>query len=279
MKKFFIHDLVSSFTMWFEHILLSEGEAFTNKTVSLTKTNEDSRKSGNLVLGGQFKQWVYDSSISGTNIPTSITDGANTINRGDQGLKIDFNNGRAILNKSSSLTSASINASVKEFNIYRTSKSEEELVLETRYEFNPEFIQDTKPIKSSSILAPCIFVKLESLSKNPYEIGGVGEYTAIMRCIIISNKEFDVDAVGNIFVDKEEKNFLILDSTPLNEFGDIKTPPYNYKNLVQSNFQYSKYAFLSSIDFSKLNGVNNNTLNPDIKVGFLEFEIKLPKIA
>lgn len=278
MKRQFLHDLSSSFTLWFEHTLLKEGQAFTNTSGSLYNTR-DSVFSSYTIYASPYKQWVYDSSISGAIIPSGIYVGNTFVPRGDHGMRIDYQNGRVMWPTGSSNWNVSGAYAVKDFNIYRTTSSEEDLLFNNKFVFNPKFPQGLTGIDANAIVLPAIFLKLTNSSNNAFEFGGTDETTAHMRAIILSNTEFDVDAVGNIFTDQKYNNFPLFPKTPLNEFNDVKGGYYNYNDYLNTYFAYNKIPYISQVGYSRLLTVGVNSIDPNLDVGFLDFEIKQPRIT
>lgn len=278
MKRTFLHNLNSSFTLWFDHTLLNDGEAFRNYSGSLYEIKDD-RFASFANYSSPFKQWVFDSSVSGAEIPSGVLLNGSFIEKGTQGLHIDYNNGRTLFESGNPSGQVSASYSVKEFNIYRTNKSDQELVLDTKFEFNPKFGQNLGGISPTSIVAPCVFIKLKFFENEPFEFAGMDQSVVHYRCIVIAQNEFQLDGLGNIFVDKKDKNFLVLDKTPLNEYGDTKQKTFNYKEEIQNNFEYNKLAYIDRVDITRMIEVDTRTLNPDMKVGFLDFEIKVARFT
>ena len=98
MKPQFQHELTTSFMLWADNHLLTKADAFTNHTSTFYPNEQDDRLSPNLVsYSSPHKQWVYDSSVEGANIPSGIYHDGIFMDRGDNGLQFDFDNGRAIL--------------------------------------------------------------------------------------------------------------------------------------------------------------------------------------
>lgn len=274
MKRQYIHDLYSSFILWMDHILANKGEAYFNVNSPLYPMKDDVFRNAS-VYGSPYKSWVYDSSITGAMIPSGVYSNGNFIPRGQSGLKLDFNNGRILF-------SGGINIPVsgqfapKEFNIYTTTQSDEELVFETRIDFASQFPIVGSGIPSDKIVCPGIFVRVNTMQSEPFAFGG--EYNTIVpiRAIILSDSTFKLNGVGNLFVDEKENNFLVFSQTPINEFGDLKTGYYSYNDYLNQYFDNSRLAYLEDIDFSTMTAVNN-TQNPDMRIGFLDFNVQLPR--
>ena len=129
------HKLTNSFLLWFDNYLLEKGEAYTNKTgVSLQNYKDDRSDSSYEVYGSPFKQWVIDSSINGATIPNGITVGNtptaqyNPTTQSRDGYAIDFDNGRVLVEGSDSNLNITCDFAVKDFNVYFTNETEEDLI-------------------------------------------------------------------------------------------------------------------------------------------------------
>lgn len=278
MLRSFIHNYVSSFTLWFEHTLLQQGQAFNNISGNLYLSN-DTNYPNYTTFQGPFKQLVYDYSISGANVPSGVYVNDNFVPRGLSGLHLDYKNGRAIFETGNSAWNVTANYSVKEFNIYRTSKSDEQLIFSTSYILNPEFGPTNTGISPSDIIAPAIFIKLNKMYNDPFAIGGLDESEINIRAVILSDSEYNLDAVGSLFSDKVRDNFAIFPITPINEWGDLKTGYYNYNDYVSEYFSYSNLGYLKQINYSKLLDVVDKNINPDVQVGFIDFQTSIVRIT
>ena len=151
MKPQFQHEANTSFALWLDHYLLVRGEAFSNRQgeiftmlIELPMYPEDN--DGFISYNSEYKQWVYDSDVKDAEIPSGVYidtgDGVyNFCERGQSGLMIDFDNGRVLLSGqyfSSNYNTLQINAdfAVKDVNIYLADDTEENLVLENKYNVN-----------------------------------------------------------------------------------------------------------------------------------------------
>lgn len=274
MKRTFLNDLYASFTLYFENRLNYYGDAYSNVNYRLYSIKDDKLKAYS-VYGSPWKQWVYDYGIAGAQIPSGVYSNGTFIPRGQSGLKIDFNNGRIIFSGNVNIP-VSGQFSPKEFNVYNTTKSDEELLFEQRYDLTSQFPQVPSGIPSDKIVAPAAFIRFGSMTTEPFTIGGEYDSKINARVIVLSDSNTSLDAVGNLFVDQKHKNFLVFSKTPLNEYGDLKTGYYSYFDYLDQYFDSRKMVYLEDVDFSKPNLAN--TQNPDLKVGILDFQLSLPRL-
>ena len=88
MKPQYQHELMTSFLLWFDHELLQEGEAYSNKTGTLFIKSDSRLPSSFTSIQSNYKQWVNDSSITGEvnpiiASPSSILNDGSQLDRSD----------------------------------------------------------------------------------------------------------------------------------------------------------------------------------------------------
>ena len=125
MKAQFDNRVMSSLLLFVDHQLLKHGEAYTNHSSYFTETNQTYANYFN--YSAPFKQFVSDASITGANVMTQVyLDGVAKDPGQSNFNSIDYINGQ--VNFTSQITGSnrlSGNYSVKEFNTYLTTLSEE----------------------------------------------------------------------------------------------------------------------------------------------------------
>lgn len=267
--------LLSSFKEWFQHILLEEGEAFINfnndQLFEMT-SNKDLKKS---LYAARRYQWVYDASITGANVPTTIEIGGTPTARGTSGLMIDFNNGRAIFNNNTNtgLTNVTASYAQKEFNIYISTQPEEKLIFESQYNMLPELLSGNSGLPPNQIIAPLIFVTMRDSQMEPVCFGGVRYWDlATLRVIVFAPNDHSLMSIFSLFKEKKHRNFPILSSTPLNEYGDLKTPGWSYASLL-SAATVDDLVFIESVITSPLADAKISSMHPKLRVGIIQFEV------
>jgi hypothetical protein len=127
------HFIKSSFSIWLDHYILKCGKAFTTGKYKLYYTQDNSLPDGYSSYSSPFKQWVWDSSISGALINNYIYSGEEKIYSDDNNIIIDYDNGRAIIKTNNTSLDLSAEFSYKDFNIYPTNQSEEDLIIENKF--------------------------------------------------------------------------------------------------------------------------------------------------
>lgn len=272
------NDLYYSTCLYVDHQILQRGSGFTNHS-SLLYPQIDPVLPNNTVYASPFKQWVYDYSVSGANVPSGVYINNVFCQKGVSGLKIDYMNGRVILSGGSQYQNLTVsgNYSVKDFNIYPTTKSNEELIYETKYELRPSYNKTLSGVSKNALVVPGIFITSINFGNEPFEFGGLAETTANIHCVILADSIDQLNAVGNILMDQKSSYFPVLSKTPLNYYGDFKTGNYNYLEYI-GNPTSSGLAYIADADFYKLSDKNFSDKYPDLKFGMSDLEIKLVRL-
>lgn len=278
MKPTFSHNVVNSFFLWFDHFLMTKGEAYKTFTTKLYNYS-DPRLGGNkVVYGSPYKQWVYDKSITGATIPTGFTINGSIVPTGTSGMKIDFDNGRIIFNSGVS-TDLNITGtySIKEVNSYVTDQPEDNLIIENKYVTNSRFTVTENYIPPYNPVTPCIFASIETAHNTAFAFGGEDETKCIVKLVAFCENLYQLDGLLSIFGDSYNEFFSLIPMTghPLGEFNELKTgvypTGYDYNNL--SNAYNSQKMFISHVETSKIRDSVLKELNPILHIGFLDFEI------
>lgn len=283
MKPQFQHEIVTSFALWLENHILRKGQAYQNKKDQKFFYQEDDRLDSNYVsFASPHKQWVTDSSINGANIIDSVDVDGLTVNRNTSGVYFDFDNGRVLIPKEGGLIDVDQNSSVKgdyavkDFNIYITDQTEEELLLEAQFDTNSRFHQEvTEGIKPYDHVLPAIFISYESSKNEPFAFGGQDTTRTNIRCVVFSENSYQLDGVLSLLNDANDLNLTNVGFSehPLNEFGDLKNGSYNYEDLISRYFQYRSIAIVDSVNVSKLNDRVAKKTHPGLFLGFADFEL------
>jgi hypothetical protein len=213
MKPQFQHELTTSFVLWADDYLLEKGEAYTNYTSTFHYT-EDARLSDGLVAySSPHKQWVFNQNIGEATIPTGVYDENGLMGRGESLFSgLDFENGRAIFNSSYGTTNTSVSGSyaVKDFNIYVTNQSEEQLIIESKFDTNSRFKQEVSGISPYSQVIPAIFINVQDSQNEPYAFGGEDKTSSNIGCVIFAENNYQLDGVLSVFNDSKHEVFTKL---------------------------------------------------------------------
>ena len=276
MKPQFQHEVTTSFVLWLDNYLLKKGEAFKNVTSSLYYL-EDDRMPGFHSYSSPYKQWIFDKSITGSKVPDEITALTGEITRAD-GLILDYENGRALLPTASFTNAESLTAtySVKDFNIYVTNQTEEELITENKFETNSRFKQEEFAIAPYSQVLPAIIISNPYGRNQPFCLGGEDQTIMDIRCVVMAENIYQLDGALSIFADASQEVFgkLKFEDYPLTEYGDAVDFFYNSlvnQRVIESNQR--DLCYVSSVTASKLSDRVSKRIDPTLFVGFIDFSI------
>lgn len=272
-----VNNLYYSAALYLMHQVEQRGQAYDNHS-SLLYPQVDPALPNHTVYASPFKQWVYDMSISGSNVPTGLYVNNIFCNKGVSGLKIDYLNGRAIFSGGSTYSNLQVSGaySVKNFNWYPTSRSDEELVFETKFELNPSYQRVLSGIDKNALVVPGIFITNVNSTNEPFQFGGTVETCINLHCLIIADSVDQLNAVGNLLIDQKLCNFPVVGESnlPLNYYGDFKTGLGNYNYLTLAAQFPNNQGFIEDVDFYKMTNKDFGNRYPDLKCGMADFSIK-----
>ena len=218
MKAQYENKVVSSFLLWFDHTLLTDGEAFTNfgsKFFDVTTSYY-----GYETFGAPYKQFVSDSSINNANIITGLyvsgVTSSHFRNVGVQGLEdINFNEGHAYFDHDIVAEQISGNYAVKDFNVYLTNKIEQDILFESKISLRSKTSQTVTGLAPNISTYPAVFIKNNGGSNKEFAFGGEELTRNEIRAIVLADSNFSLDAVCSVFKDKVRENIKLIDKLPI----------------------------------------------------------------
>ena len=299
MKPQFQHTLVTSFYLWFDNYLQDNGEAYKNKTGIFYNMTDDRLDSNYNVYSSPYKQFIIDSGLHTNVVNSQGTEGAIVIDRisgqradgsafevtrGTSGLKIDYENGRVFFtgDENGELPGNNLSLSgqfgVKDFNVYVTNQTEEDLVVENKFKTNDRFGNlETSGVLPYDQVIPAVFITSESINNQPFAFGGLDVTQTNVKAVVMTSDLYCLDCVLSLAADSKKQSFVEVDFNdfPVTEFGDIKpaTYPtgYSYNQIETDNTQ--ELFHIEEVFVSKLSDRVKKKVNPNIFVGFIDFEI------
>lgn len=280
----FQHRLTSSFMMWFDNYLLTKGQAFTNTTGVFYNYEDERMPSVYKVFGSSYKQWVSDYSISGATVPSGVfvngvfkgraTGASNTTSSNI----LDFDNGRALLSGVSATAVVTGSFAVKDFNIYYTNDSEEDLILDRKYSLNNNIGTNdvVTYVTPYDQMVPAIYINNASIKNEPFAFGGTNQTRTSMNAVVITQDPYNLDGVLSIFADSFNQCIVDIPYTEsaYTEYGDLKSGFYNYQSLKNKYINQQKF-FVDKVVTSKLNDKERKSLLNDLYVGFIDFDVSM----
>ena len=299
MKPQFQHTLVTSFYLWFDNYLQDNGEAYKNKTGIFYNMTDDRLDSNYNVYSSPYKQFIFDSGLHTNVVNSQGTEGAIVIDRisgqradgsafevtrGTSGLKIDYENGRVFFtgDENGELPGNNLSLSgqfgVKDFNVYVTNQTEEDLVVENKFKTNDRFGNlETSGVLPYDQVIPAVFITSESINNQPFAFGGLDVTQTNVKAVVMTSDLYCLDCVLSLAADSKKQSFVEVDFNdfPVTEFGDIKTATYptgySYNQIETDNTQ--ELFHIEEVFVSKLSDRVKKKVNPNIFVGFIDFEI------
>ena len=275
MIEQFHHKFTNSFFLWFDNYLLTKGQAYSNVTGKFFNYEDARLDSEYKIFGSAYKQWVNDSSIVGADVASGVfVDGS--FSGRNTNLILDFENGRVLSKSLPAQSSITGSFAVKDFNIYFSNETEEDIVVENKYDTNSRIVLNEEDyIKPYDQVIPAIFLSLDGVSNKGFAIGGMEETTLNAKAVILSENNYQLDGVLSIFADSRNEVFSVIPMAdhPMNEFGDLKTGHYSYADL-KNQFSVDTNFYINNAVTSKLTDRARRSLANDMYVGFVDFEIK-----
>ena len=286
MKVQFGHEATTSFSLWFDHHLVSHGEAYSCKSESLYYLDDERLPNGFYRYSSPYKQWVSEDGIEDCGVPVDITGNGVSIERGDSdyGYYIDFENGGVVVTGALASPNLDLSSSfaVKDFNIYNTNQTEESLIVENKYENNSRFSVHLSGIAPYGQVTPAVFINNEYLENEGFAFGGEDKTTLDFKAVVFAENLYQLDGILSVFGDSARLAFpsIGFGEHPMNEYGDLKTGGYSYQDLIDSN--KDDLLFIERVVTSKISETIRNQISPLLYVGFIDFEVsklRFPRAA
>lgn len=268
MKKQFVHKFSTSFLLWFEYFLNSQGEIFKTQDVTFKKLGASKFYGGFNEWKSQFEGYVYDKSIKNAVVPTKYTDG-------DFSADIQFQGG-SLFSKDDLDGDITINCSPLECQIAFSELSEGEIidnVVEEAFE---------KRKKNKNVYcSPRIILCTDNLSNEAFAFGGLVNTTVSCKAVIFSQDQYFLDGVLSVFADSLDELFPEVEDSdyPLNEMGCLKDKfkesGYSYEDIYSKNCNKNINKFVvNRVICSKANDKIQREATAGFRIGFIEFDIE-----
>jgi len=192
---------------------------------------------------------------------------------------LDYENGRIIETGSRLTDSSTITGTfaVKDFNIYFTNETEDDLVVENKYELNSRIpTYNESGIAPYDQVVPAIFLSTATMQNEGLAFGGEESTTVRANAVVLSDDPYKLDGVLSIFGDSHNEVFypIPMSGHPVNEYGDLKGGSYSYDTL-SSAYNSNKPFLVDNVTTSKLTDKARKSLANDLYVGFIDFDLKI----
>ena len=274
MKQTFGHTLLSSFYLWFDHYLLTTGQAFVTTTDNFYK-NADTAYSGYNIYRTNYNQLVYDAGVPGAVVMSGVyPSGSSTLVPNNSGIKIDYLNGRVLAPKNTYNNGFSGQFSYKEFNTYITASDNQQVIFENIMGNDPsvDSIKNGLPIKNFA--APCSIICMTNTENQGFSFGGHDMTKAMMSVLVICKDQYQAEGVTSLFRDSNNLMFPMIPASgmPLDQFGNLKNGmSYNYNSCVTQYGYPDNLAWIKKVHASRISEKINNVNN--YYIVFLDFVI------
>lgn len=273
MNPSYTTNLMSSFYLWLDYELASVGRAFQTTSGQLYAAKDANYAEYN-VYSSPFRQWVTDSSITGTVVPSGVYCDGVYMTRAS-GVKFNYNKGEVLLAPNLGKPKVvSAEYTKKDFNLYYTDDREEKLLFENAYSLTPKYRNAVSGLNGDDQPFPCIFLKNTSYENVPYALGGQDKTLTTIRCIILSDNIYLLDGAIAIMADSARKVFPVVHPSklPYNYYGDFKSgTQYQYAQL--NSGQGTDLAYIDRVTVSRLDEIRNKNINFKVVAGLVDFEI------
>lgn len=284
MKAQFEHSLISSFYLWFEHKLISDGvQAYTTgNSNNFYPVTVNDVPNDYIAYQGEFRQLVSDNSISAPNTGYTINGGAVSANYAESSIYTDYYNGRLIVPQASgSGLSISSTSSVREVNVYMADDGEENIIFHSQFfeqgQSDTYLYNKTGSLDEDTYILPACFISLIGGNNKPLCFGGEENTINRIQVMVLATDNYYIDGILGAFKDTTRDFFKRVDfeDFPYGSFFSIKSYPYTYTGLMAAQPILSQnHCSIQHVEASKLKGsIEVNSLDRNIKVGYLDFDL------
>lgn len=227
----FENRVISSFMLYLDHEIQSQGQAYYNYSGLLYRVN--SQHNGLYAYATPFKQLVNDTSISGANVMSGVYLNGNYVGIGQSGL-YSINHAQGVVYFTGQLSSNTVVSgryAIKDINIELSDKEEYKVIFETKYEPKSRYNQTLSGLQTDVKTLPSIFLKYKGGDAAPAAFGGIQDNKVLIKALILTENEFQRVAVCNILKNLTFKFFNLVNSTPFDYLGNYTGLNYYYDNL------------------------------------------------
>jgi len=276
MKSQFDNLVTSSMVLFLDHKICSEGQGYTNFSGEIFSINNNYFSYNTYAL--PFKQIIADSSVSGANIMSGVYLNNSFTVPGASNL-VGINHYRGQVYFTGNLAGmVSGNYSIKDFNIYLTNKPEEEILFKTQFEIRPKTVQAITGLADNTETIPCVFIKNNGGENEPFAFGGVDNTRVEIRCIVLADNLYNLDAVCSILRDTAHQFIYNISSNELglDNLGNFTSGYYNYNNIINNKSNTDDKLYIEDVRVSKIPNFGSNTIvyNNSLFSAFVDFTLR-----
>ncbi len=269
------HSVINSFLLWFDDHLLKNGEAYSNKSQSFQKTDPLVQDSNGIVYQTWITpkdQWIYDTSASGVVVPSGIY----INNSFTTSVKLDFENGAALVPAGLNPVNVSGSYSAKDFETRITSANEESILFgdDPGIRFGDTGTENIP----DQVGFPFVYLRFNPGKNEPLGLGGFCTTKLQIRAIVVADDSYLFDGINILFRDTSEKYFAIFnpEEMPFDEFGSLKNGSFDYRSIACNIFQtdISRAYYIKDVTISPFPQEVNSRIAKNAIGGFIDFHIE-----
>jgi hypothetical protein len=295
MKIQFDHEFQSSLFLYLDNYFLYNGQASGySQPLDFQYYSEtsDVGQLGGFQLGAFYcpnKQLVADGVPSGEN-RVFISGGLQAdkwysqTTEANELIIVDHYEGRVILNTGyygnpeiNTTMNISGDFAQKDFNVYITNESEEQLFIENEFilaDDNETYFQSITNLNSQRYVVPAVFISLNHTMNEPYGFGGEEDTREHPRLVCVADSNYGLDGILSLCRDMVQKSFPIIPFSdfPYGEYFHIKNTGYAYTGL-RDEYQTSGHAYIENVNTSKLYDRSSNKIPKNLRIGFVDLDV------
>ena len=275
----FTHKLISSFQLWFENKLVSDGckAYFTNVSNTFRQIDFDDIPSGYYAYQGLHRQLVAEYDVDVPNSGVIIN--GNFVSGDSEDIYIDYNRGRVVVPEASGDSlNITANHTIKEVNVYLTEDDETQILtqsdfIDTSDTSTTHLSSKVDKLDDNIRLLPACFIKLEKNTCEPLAFGGYSDTPTSVRVIVLASSNYIVDGLLSFFTEQCQKCIPLVPfgDNPYGEIFTLKSYPYAYSDYTGG---YGEKAFISKVRTSKVtDSFSLERLQRNLVLGYIDFEL------
>jgi hypothetical protein len=184
-----------------------------------------------------------------------------------------YHKGQVLFSGDKSANTITGNFSIKEYNVYISTKLEEDLLFNTKHQVNPRLSQTLAGLTNEEETYPAIFLKNIGGVNDPMALGSrIANVKTYIRAVVLSDSAFSLDAVCNILKNTKLDHVPIIETLPFNSIGAFTGVIYNYQDLSSAS---TEVGTIWDVTVTKLMPDAKELKSLDLKVfaALVDFEI------
>ncbi len=262
---------------WAQARIQNLAQGYINQTTALYPTPE-SRLTGYYSYSSPYKQWVYDTSVSGAQIINMVSGGGFSapLTRAS-GVHFDYLNGRvlvpAALGANLALTGS---YAIAEVNLWVPLETQDYLLTQQKYFVNPRYQgTPTSGVMPYSYVTPAVFVNTLNDTSEAFSFGGLDDTTTTMSFTCLCESDYQLKALLSLFRDARYGYLPLmpLAANPLDGYNDTKggSGTYSYANIISQYGSPGQLIYIKQVRTAKVS--DRNPLNPGLFAGIIDLDM------